>query len=359
MHVCYFFYLVLKDSEAINDALQARELQILEDENRARSYLEALKSEKTTLAQQHAGLQERQNDLENLEKALEKKTQELEAKWESSRAREETLSQREITIQLREKSCEEREAKLLIKEATLNEQLDRVKLLPITTAKNGEPSSLNDSDVELLEKLTISVDEGEEIIKDRLSDVSEAVDKREANILNESDVELSKKITLSVGEGEEAMQSADQVESEREKGIESGLSRKRGGLSEQEKLLLRIDEELSALVKQAEEEEMDEPFEEEAVEALRIGAKAVAYKKKFYDVMSDKIVYFPSIVKSMVNYTLIEEAEKYYFDEEDEFPLVYSAALRSVAAMKLAAEDDDDGNDMDDDYMAKLALDVE
>ena len=168
----FFNNLVLKESKARNDALQARELKILEDENRVRSFLEALQSEKTTLARQHAGLQERQNDIEKLEKALEITTQELEAKWKSLAVREETLSQREITIQLREKSCEEREAKLLLEEARLKEQLERVELLPMATAKDDIPSILNDSDVELLEKLTISVDEGEEIIQERLSDVS-------------------------------------------------------------------------------------------------------------------------------------------------------------------------------------------
>mmetsp|Transcript_37514 Transcript_37514/g.91000 ORF Transcript_37514/g.91000 Transcript_37514/m.91000 type:complete len:98 (+) Transcript_37514:516-809(+) len=96
-------------------------------------------------------------------------------------------------------------------------------------------------------------------------------------------------------------------------------------------------------------------MEQEAVDALRTAAYELAYLKKYYDSFSDRFVYFPSVIKLCVMYTLIEKAEEYYYDEEDEFPLQYSAALRSIACEKLE-ESNDDG---DEEYMALLAADVE
>jgi hypothetical protein len=50
---------------------------------------------------------------------------------------------------------------------------------------------------------------------------------------------------------------------------------------------------------------------------------------------------------------LIEEAEKYYFDEEDEFPMHYTAVLRYTAEVEMG------DNDVDYGYMEKLAMDVD
>ena len=47
------------------------------------------------------------------------------------------------------------------------------------------------------------------------------------------------------------------------------------------------------------------------------------------------------MTKCITNMTLIEEAEKHYYDEEDEFPLDYTAALRSNCAMKMSDANDD------------------
>ena len=98
---------------------------------------------------------------------------------------------------------------------------------------------------------------------------------------------------------------------------------------------------------------MEEDFEPEAVTALQTAANNLAYLKKYYDVIADKVIYFPSVTKLLVNYSLLEEAEKFYFDEEDEFPMDYSAALRTIACAKL-----DDENDVDEEYMGPLASDV-
>jgi len=67
------------------------------------------------------------------------------------------------------------------------------------------------------------------------------------------------------------------------------------------------------------------------------------------------MVFFPSVNSLTVSYDLIEKAEEYYFDEEDEFPMQYCAALRSIACEKLEESNDD----CDEEYMSLLAADVE
>lgn len=116
-----------------------------------------------------------------------------------------------------------------------------------------------------------------------------------------------------------------------------------------------IDEELSKLIKEANEKELEEPFDEESIEALKKAAHKICYLKKYYDVMKDNFIYFPSVTKTIVDYTLIEEAEKYYYEEDDEYPQDLSIGLRSVATMSMAEENED----VDEDYMLALAQDVE
>jgi hypothetical protein len=126
-------------------------------------------------------------------------------------------------------------------------------------------------------------------------------------------------------------------------------------LSDKEKRKLAIEEELTKIVKETEQSELEEEIEPEALAALKKAAMIVAYRKKYYDVFKDAFVYFPTVTAALMNYALIEEAEKYYYDEDDEFPMEYSAALRSVAATSAADNDDD----VDEDYMERLAMDVD
>ena len=71
--------------------------------------------------------------------------------------------------------------------------------------------------------------------------------------------------------------------------------------------------------------------------------------------MKDEVIYFPSVSKTLADYSLLEEAEKHYYEEEDEYPQDLSVGIRSVATMEMAEADDD----MDEDYMLALAQDVE
>jgi hypothetical protein len=119
--------------------------------------------------------------------------------------------------------------------------------------------------------------------------------------------------------------------------------------AKREKLLK---EELDAIIKQTEEEQLGEPFEPEAVHALKVAAAKVSYLKMYYDVLKNEFIYLPPVAKTIINYSLLDEAENHYFDEEDEFPVEYSEALRSIATLFL--QDDY----LDYDYMEKLAVEI-
>lgn len=117
-----------------------------------------------------------------------------------------------------------------------------------------------------------------------------------------------------------------------------------------------IEAELNDLIKRADENELEEPFDEDSIEALKKGALKICYVKKYYNVMKDEFVYFPSVPQTVIDYRLIEEAEQFYFDDEDEFPQDLSIGLRSVATDKLILSQDDD---YDEEYMTALAQDIE
>lgn len=128
--------------------------------------------------------------------------------------------------------------------------------------------------------------------------------------------------------------------------------------SEAEKRKTMIEEELERLIKQTNETELseEEPFDDDSAEALKKAAIKICYTKKYYDVMNDKFIYFPSVAKTALDYRLMEEAEKHYFEEEDEYPADLSGGLRAVAFAIISEEEDDD---MDEDYMSALAQDIE
>jgi len=135
-------------------------------------------------------------------------------------------------------------------------------------------------------------------------------------------------------------------------------------VSEAAKRQNRIDTELNGMIKEmmeSEDFEEEDEMEPESYEAIMRAAKEICYTRKYYDVSGDKIVFFPSLTKTIVNYDVFEKAEKYYFDEDDEFPSDYSMGLRAVAFERLEAEGDDDSDDeeMDDDMMERLSMAVQ
>lgn len=85
----------------------------------------------------------------------------------------------------------------------------------------------------------------------------------------------------------------------------------------------------------------------------------MAYTKKFYDVMKDQVVIFPSVGKLILKGDLTEEAENDYFEEEDEFPLEYTKALKTVVRAAAATAEETEIDQENDAYIEKLATDVE
>ena len=130
-------------------------------------------------------------------------------------------------------------------------------------------------------------------------------------------------------------------------------------LSESERRSQMIQEELNQIVQEA-VLELEEELEQEALDALKIAAKKITYLKRYYDVLNDKIIYFPSVAKTIINYALFEEAEKYYYYKDDEFPMDYSLSLRTVVFDKLEEQENDEDHDtIDEEVMERLATNVE
>jgi len=113
-----------------------------------------------------------------------------------------------------------------------------------------------------------------------------------------------------------------------------------------------IEAEVDAFVRKAGEEHLEEQMRNEAIKALKIGANKYAYKKKFYDSGNDKFIVFPSVAWCMVDTDIYEEAEKHYYEEEDEFPLKYTGAMRSLGI-------EVGGADEDVEHMMEMAMDCE
>lgn len=165
--------------------------------------------------------------------------------------------------------------------------------------------------------------------------------------------EVESKAVLVANDEQESTTAIDTKEEEEPSG-----EQKEPAQSEAEKRKTMIEEELERLIKQTNETELrvEDPFDDDSVEALKKAAIKICYTKKYYDVMNDKLIYFPSVTKTVIDYRLMEEAEKFYFEEDDEYPADLSGGLRAVAFAIIAEEEDDD---MDEDYMSALAQDVE
>lgn len=126
-----------------------------------------------------------------------------------------------------------------------------------------------------------------------------------------------------------------------------------------------IDNELGPILEKARDfcfQHYEDDMDEQAVQAVQTAAAALAYRKRYFDVIKDEVVYFPSCRKLILSRGLVDEAEKHYNDEGDEFPAEYAKALRSVAfAQKDGGEEGPKGEggdvDVDDEeFMANLAM---
>mmetsp|Transcript_44337 Transcript_44337/g.106809 ORF Transcript_44337/g.106809 Transcript_44337/m.106809 type:complete len:138 (-) Transcript_44337:159-572(-) len=135
-----------------------------------------------------------------------------------------------------------------------------------------------------------------------------------------------------------------------------------GETSEKEKRIKMIQEEFDQIIGEADKfclEHLEEDMDPVAVEALKKAANKLAYVKKYYDVMKDEIVFFPSVGKLIINGELTEEAENDYYEEEDEWPVEYTKALKTVVRAAAKTEEETEVDEENDAYIKKLATDVE
>lgn len=133
-------------------------------------------------------------------------------------------------------------------------------------------------------------------------------------------------------------------------------------MSEKEKRQDMITEEFDKIIKDTIDycwEALEEELEKEAIEALRKAADKLCYTRKYYDVVKDTVIYFPSVSRCIMTNTLQNEAATHYYEEEDEFPPEYAKALKTVCREKGYAGNPDEENEANDTYMEKLAQAVE
>eukprot|EP00980_Cylindrotheca_fusiformis_P022623 scaffold9520_cov105-Cylindrotheca_fusiformis.AAC.3 len=114
----------------------------------------------------------------------------------------------------------------------------------------------------------------------------------------------------------------------------------------------RIEAELLQIIMEAEEKELDDPMDPEAISALKFAAAQTAHLKKYYDVFRDEFLNIPPVAKALLDMSLVEEAAKHYCDGLEEFPPEYIGALRTVASEVI-------DEDLDYDYMSMLGVDID
>jgi len=128
---------------------------------------------------------------------------------------------------------------------------------------------------------------------------------------------------------------------------------------------------------------LDDDLGDEAKNALYTAAMGSAYLKHYYDTTELRVVYYPTCNDLILNHNFIDEAAKFYYREQDDFPPEYSRAVRySVHAIErnrrlearngngtnnyvVADEsdnsdsiDDDDDDDDDDDNLLSPSMHV-
>jgi hypothetical protein len=97
-----------------------------------------------------------------------------------------------------------------------------------------------------------------------------------------------------------------------------------------------IQEEVDRFVAKA-EKELENPMNPEGKEAFLKAALKLAYTHKYYNRSTEAIELIPTLTNLLLGIEIYEEAEKYYFEEADVFPLKYTAALKEAGFESVAA----------------------
>lgn len=129
-----------------------------------------------------------------------------------------------------------------------------------------------------------------------------------------------------------------------------------GGLSDNKIRKKRIQNDLKRIIKDAEKNHLGARIEDEAIDALVRASQEIVFIKKYFDVDTDMFKYFPSVKNTILNCSLMERAEDFYFDGVQDFPLDYSSALRAAASRFRQNFVEVDERDT---YVINMAVDVE
>lgn len=95
-------------------------------------------------------------------------------------------------------------------------------------------------------------------------------------------------------------------------------------------------DEIQKMIRDVEEQEIDDEMDEEVKSCLiKAALQSPAYKRRWYDVMTDSWIHCPSLATLIMDFSVIELAEELY---EEELPMLYSVSIRAVAAEILKDE---------------------
>ena len=278
------------------------------------------------------------NEVEKQEKTLE---------TDANSLREESVRQQNLegSLNSRVKEIEKQETKLEEDKRLLEE--DRIKQKDLEDSNKKRVKELEDREAAVIMTAKSAKDTTTESTTTTTTIDDDDDDEDDTNT-KEQDQQQQQREAITSNEN------AVEPEISMEESLEITMEESFSALDEPFDRKKMIEKEVNRLVKQADENELEEPFDEDSIEALKKGALKICYVKRYYDVMKDEFINFPSVIQTIVDYRLIEEAEKFYFREEDEYPQDLSIGIRSVATDCLVAE----ANDIDEDYMNSLSQDI-
>lgn len=372
--------------ESRENEVESKKQELESRENEVQSKAQNLESREDEVQSKAQNLESRENEVKSKAQELESRENEVESKLkEDLRLAEEKYDQQqnlEESLSTRIEKVEKREAELGNATDFLEEQRAEQDALKENLQKRvGEVEAREAFLDKAVTELSVSKAAATTIVEKKSAEKDEQLeveaivfenDVQVPHVVEEEEPSSSAITSKEVALGEQKVEEEASVEQqepaslalkevalgEQKEEEEASVAQQEPAQSDAEKRKIMIEEELQRLVKQTNETELSEenPFDDDSLEALKKAAMKICYVRKFYNVMKDDFVYFPSVARTALDYRLIEEAEKLYFEEEDEYPMDLSSGLRSVAVAIITEEEDDD---MDEDYMNAVAQDVE
>jgi hypothetical protein len=76
---------------------------------------------------------------------------------------------------------------------------------------------------------------------------------------------------------------------------------------------------------------IDDDLSDEAKSSLFKAAMEMAYHKHYYNSIEHTVTYYPTCKDLVLNHNFVDEAEKFYYRQRDQFPPEYKRAVNSAA----------------------------